>query len=145
MTAQGEDILAWLDAAITRVEATARATMDRQPYDEWDAVGDDREGDTARKYWSVVNIAQMYPTPAARDLAIHIAMHDPESVLRRCAADRKLLELHAPQQDGSGIPDALQCRTCSQDGGDGYRYLVYAPCPTVLAIAEGYGWTEGER
>lgn len=62
-------------------------------------------------------------------------------IFRRCAADRKLLELHKPQQDGSSFPDSFQCRTCSQDGGDGYQYLVPAPCPTVLALAEGYGWT----
>ena len=29
--------------------------------------------------------------------AAHIAFHDPATVLRRCAADRKILEHHAPQ------------------------------------------------
>lgn len=137
MTAQGEDLLAWLGNAIKRVETVARAATERQPYDEWDAVGDDRDGDTARKYWSVVGIAQMNPTPAARDLATHIALHDPASVLRRCAADRTLLELHAQDSLPNGI-DLDECRTC---GGVNEPW----PCPTLLAIAEGYGWTGGEQ
>ena len=72
--------------------------------------------------------------------ALHIALNGPDDVLRRCTADRRLLERHQPQQDGSAFPDSMQCRTCSQDGGDGYQYLVPAPCPTLRDLAEGYGW-----
>ncbi|MFK8851289.1 DUF6221 family protein [Streptomyces sp. Ac-502] len=139
------DILAWTENAISRIESIARAATERQPYDEWDAAGAGTENDTARSHWEVVAIARMKPTPAAYDLAQYIALHDPASVLRRCTADRKLLELHEPRPDGSGFPDSLQCPTCSESGGDGYQYLVYAPCPTLLAVAEGYGWTEAER
>ncbi|MFG2970803.1 hypothetical protein ACGFZS_46795 [Streptomyces sp. NPDC048288] len=64
-------------------------------------------------------------------------------VLRRCAGDRKLLEVHKPRQDGTGFPDSFQCPTCSEDGGDGYQYLVPFPCETVRALAEAYGWKEG--
>ncbi len=42
--------------------------------------------------------------------------------------------LHRPQPDGSGFPDSQQCGTCSQDGGDGYQYLVPYPCPTICAL-----------
>jgi hypothetical protein len=42
--------------------------------------------------------------------------------------------LHRPQPDGSGFPDSQQCGTCSQDGGDGYQYLVPWPCPTARAV-----------
>lgn len=42
--------------------------------------------------------------------------------------------LHQPQPDGTGQPDGQQCRTCSQDGGDGYQYLVPWPCPTVRTL-----------
>lgn len=42
--------------------------------------------------------------------------------------------LHQPQPDGTGFPDSQQCRTCSQDGGDGYQYLVRYPCPTTRAL-----------
>jgi hypothetical protein len=136
VTAQGEDILAWLNAAITRREEAAR--------------------DAARSYgprWArpvdtdLVRVSEdgIWFQALSDEIAEHVVYNDPESVLRRCAADRKVLELHRPQQDGSGFPDSMQCRTCSQDGGDGYRYLVPAPCPSVVALAEGYGWTGGER
>lgn len=79
-------------------------------------------------------------TQTDRNEHLLIAMHDPAAVLRRCAADRKILAEHKPQPDGTGFPDSLQCGTCSRDGGDGYQYLVPYPCPTVMALAEAYGW-----
>ena len=49
------------------------------------------------------------------------------------AVDR-IRALHQPQPDGSGFPGSRQCSTCSQDGGDGYQYLVPWPCPTIRAL-----------
>ena len=49
------------------------------------------------------------------------------------AVDR-VRALHQPQPDGSGFLDNRQCSTCSQDGGDGYQYLVPWPCPTIRAL-----------
>ncbi|MFD8384274.1 hypothetical protein ACFV2X_38130 [Streptomyces sp. NPDC059679] len=63
----------------------------------------------------------------------------PASVLRRCAADRKLLDLHGgrmhscPAKDETGYLDEWK----QFDHGD--------ICPAVQLLAEGYGWTEGER
>ncbi|WP_435606668.1 DUF6221 family protein [Streptomyces ardesiacus] len=130
------DLLAWLETAISEREAAARAVG----YDEIETVdylwGTKhlllRRGDESKA-----------STELDADLANHIALHDPASVLRRCAADRKLLDLHRPQQTGAGFPDVQECRTCSSDSlGDGYQYLMPAPCPSLLALAEGYGWTE---
>jgi hypothetical protein len=129
VTAQGEDILAWTRNAITERETAARATTERQPYDEWDAVGDDREGETARSCWEVVGVARMRQTPAARDLAQHIALNDPASVLRRCAADRKFLELYEA--------------TMAIFGRDSREISLLDR--VVQMLAEGYGWAEGER
>ncbi|WP_399553895.1 DUF6221 family protein (plasmid) [Streptomyces anulatus] len=140
MTAQGEDILAYLDRVITRVETAARATTDHQPYDQWDAVGDDRDTATARMHWEVLKVARMHPTPAARDLAQHIALHDPESVLRRCAADRKLIAEHGPCSDQD-----LGCKGCGFNNQEESMVDHYEDCPVLCALAEGYGWTEGER
>jgi hypothetical protein len=56
------------------------------------------------------------------------ALGTSETLLARARA------LHQPQPDGSGFPDGQQCRTCSQDGGDGYQYLVPYPCPTIQAL-----------
>lgn len=86
-----------------------------------------------RIYWST--------NPPHSPEADHIVTHDPDAVLRRCKADRKILAEHAPQPDGSGFPDSQQCRTCSNAGGDGYHYLAPTPCPTLRALAEAYGYT----
>ncbi|MEU9615885.1 DUF6221 family protein [Streptomyces sp. NPDC048209] len=140
MTAQGEDILAYLDSAITAREEAAYAA----PRSPWSVRVDDDEivapdGITVAEAFALSG----QQTRAILDL---IALHQPASVLRRCAADRKLIDLHRPQVTGAGFPDIQECRTCSADSlGDGYQYLVPAPCPTLLALAEGHGWTEGER
>lgn len=77
--------------------------------------------------------------------AAHIAFNHPAAVLRRCAADRKILEEHAPT--GGGWPGQYACEGCGYDGS-------YCPmpitehtndCPTLLALAEGYGLTAEER
>ncbi|MFI2081438.1 hypothetical protein ACH43Y_13960 [Streptomyces rubiginosohelvolus] len=65
-------------------------------------------------------------------------------VLRRCEADRRILARHAPQHDGTAFPEGQQCRTCSQDGGDGYQYLVPYPCPTITDLAHAHGYVEHE-
>lgn len=141
MTAQGEDVLAWLENAITGRETTAREAL---------SFGDGFVGSDTCVYGTgfggpYLQVVVPGFEGQAEAATKHFALHGPESVLRRCAATRKLLALHAPQQDGSGFPDGMQCRTCSQDGGDGYQYLVPYPCDTVRTIAEGYGWTGGER
>jgi hypothetical protein len=73
--------------------------------------------------------------------AEHIALHDPASVLRRCAADRKILAEHAPAVDSW---DPYACTGC---GSDDYGWNVdhTNDCPTLLALAEGYGLTEEQR
>jgi hypothetical protein len=78
-------------------------------------------------------------------MAEHIVANDPHAVLRRCAADRKILAEHRPQ--GGGYPSHYACEGCGYDGS-------YCPepntdhvndCPTLLALAEGYGLTEEQR
>ncbi|GGZ82513.1 hypothetical protein GCM10010328_66260 [Streptomyces rubiginosohelvolus] len=66
-----------------------------------------------------------------------IALHDATEVLRRCAADRKLIALHGgnmhscPAMDDTGYLDEW-----TQFGYDD-------ACPVLRHLAEGYGWTEG--
>ncbi|WP_086564918.1 DUF6221 family protein [Streptomyces africanus] len=126
------DLYGWVFERIEEREAAAR--NHQQPCGEWEydwLVKEVRDLGNAGTVASVPRLGT----------GEFIALNDPESVLRRCAADRKLLERHRPQQDGSPFPDSMQCRTCSEDGGDGYQYLVPAPCPTLRDLAEGYGWT----
>ena len=72
--------------------------------------------------------------------ADHIALHSPDAVLRRCAADRKLLEVHRPQ---GGDWDPYACEGCGYDGSYCPELSVQHTndCPVLLAIAEGYGLT----
>ncbi|MGW1814183.1 DUF6221 family protein [Streptomyces sp. NPDC002125] len=140
MTAQGEDILAFLDSAITAREEAARA------------VGFDTI-ETGDYLWGTkyLILRQGDESKAAPEmdagLANHIALNDPASVLRRCAADRKLIVEHQP--DGMG-----GCVTCarpeeaeedSEGNSVSFRTVIPHPCPTLRHVAEGYGWTEGER
>ncbi|MEU8740568.1 DUF6221 family protein [Streptomyces halstedii] len=150
MTAQGEDVLAFLNAAIAEHERVAQEACDGGDgrwHSGWCPDDEIEEGETSGAGVSderdrTVVYDEGYPSKAQ---SVHIALNDPASVLRRCAADRKLIALHRPQMTGAGFPDIQQCRTCSADSlGDGYQYLVPAPCLSLLALAEGYGWAEGK-
>ena len=74
--------------------------------------------------------------------AAHIALHDPAAVLRRCAADRRILAIHAPQ---GGDWEPYACEGCGSDSEYGVLVDHTNDCPTLLALAEGYGLTEEER
>lgn len=82
--------------------------------------------------------------------ARHVARHSPAAVLRRIAADRKMLALHTTPHtvvelavepvgelfcgecDGQCTHKGeAECTLCGQDG-----------CTTVRLLAEGWGWTE---
>ncbi len=71
---------------------------------------------------------------------------DAEFGLRRCAADRKIMALHGPKTT-VGIhnqPTVLVCATCTPGipGQPIGRGRLPWPCPTLFALAEGYGLTE---
>jgi hypothetical protein len=69
---------------------------------------------------------------------------DPDAVLRRIASDRKILEAHPYTtrviNPGCGLQSAgFGCETCHNwDGVPEGR----GNCATVVALAEGWGWTE---
>ncbi|MET9467416.1 DUF6221 family protein [Streptomyces sp. NPDC006544] len=73
---------------------------------------------------------------------IHVAANDPAAVLRRCAADRRILEIHS--YAGGDSWDQYACRGCGSDD-TGYLIDHTDDCETLLALAEGYGLTDGER
>ncbi|MGW5690306.1 DUF6221 family protein [Streptomyces asiaticus] len=146
MTAQGEDILAWLENAITvRCDAAkqARAGGAGRWHNGWMLEADILEegayggaGVSDERDRTIVYNEGGRPSEAQ---SIHIALNDPESVLRRCAADRKLLELHGRHEDDG-------CRTCVEWSETEYYHVpVPFPCDSFSALAEGYGWTEGQR
>ena len=69
-----------------------------------------------------------------------IAANDPAAVLRRCAADRKILELHC-YAGGSYEPYA--CDGCGHDDL-GANVDHCNDCGTLQALAAGYGITDDE-
>lgn len=128
VTAQGEDILAWLDTAITRREEAARDAA--RPYGaRWvRPVGTD-----------VVRISEdgIWFQALSDEIAEHVVCNDPQSVLRRCAADRKLIyEVRRTAENAKNNP---------WDRMHGYGPYADAMLAAVKVIAEGYGWTGGER
>lgn len=79
-------------------------------------------------------------------MAEHIVRHDPEAVLRRCAADRKILAEHKARE--GGWYDWYACEGCGYDGADYCSEPMTShvnDCPTLLALAEGYGLTGEQR
>jgi hypothetical protein len=74
----------------------------------------------------------------------------PSSVLRRCAADRRRAERHAPSAPGIGPfesrrfkdPDALICTHCSHDGDWG---ATVWPCPDFTDLVDSYGLSDHQE
>lgn len=113
MTAPGEGILAFLDCVLTEQERALTPLVGLGTCPDW---------------------GHCQP-----ECTHQFGINESEAKLRRCAAERKLIELHAgrvhdcPAKDETGYLDEW-----TQFGrGD--------TCPVVQLLAEGYGWTEGER
>lgn len=130
------DIVEFLEARLSEDEASALATTEYQPIDEWDAVGveDGDNPEIARSCWTVVEIAMPRRTnQSARSLMTHIARHDPARALREVAAKRELLDLHFDGNPGDYEPH--YCETC-------HDYSSHSPeawpCESVRALASVY-------
>lgn len=65
----------------------------------------------------------------------------PEAVRRRCAADRKIVARHSPAilHAGGGADYFKTTRVCSSCEPNRQFPETSYPCPTILALAEGYG------
>lgn len=140
MSTQG-DLVAFLDLELTRRETAARSAADAVGGAAWD--GWDREVSVELPGGDTIADGVMYGDlyePMKKEACEHIALHDPESVLRRCAADRKLIAEHGP----FSVTD-LSCKGCGLDSHEEMVTGYYEDCPVLIALAEGYGWTEGER
>jgi hypothetical protein len=76
-----------------------------------------------------------------------IVLNDPAAVLRRCAADRKILARHNVDPDkADDWIDATSCMGCGTYGEMGHAVTDNLnECPELLDLAEGYGLTEEQR
>lgn len=134
MSTQGEDVLAWLDNAISKRENAARAA---ENFGDAFAAGPEAPDcvygtGSGGPYMRVAVPGFEGQTEAA---VAHFALCGPESVLRRCAADRKLIyEVRRTAKNA-------KCRPWDP------MYGPYADAMLAAAkvVAEGYGWTEGVR
>jgi hypothetical protein len=127
------DLHDWITQRVNETEHGARAATELQALD-WSCPST-----------GVVDLGSDLLATGDRDVAYHVVRHDPAAVLRRCTADRKILEHHAPI--GGGWPGHYACAGCGYDGGycpEPYTEHVN-DCPTLLALAEGYGLTEDQR
>ena len=134
MSAEGGGILAYLDAAITQFErvATAAAALQGDPENGWGIVDNSAYAQPSQARHISPHIGLTHePEPAE-----HITLNNPAAVLRRCAADRRLLKLHGGW--------AHSCPAFDEDGDyDGQvHFYNHEICPTIQHLAESYGWTE---
>ncbi|WP_399553898.1 DUF6221 family protein (plasmid) [Streptomyces anulatus] len=146
-----ENILAWLNRAVSEREAVAHAALNHGRGSAWRANGATVEIATGQPVYAdvfeeTVVFNEGSPT---EEQAAHIAANDPQSVLRRCAADRKLIELHGgqghtcPVTESEGAP--YGARFDFQGMSAAVSFLPEEACTVMQLLAEGYGWTEGER
>ncbi|MFB7738310.1 DUF6221 family protein [Streptomyces sp. NPDC056112] len=133
-TARSGDILVFLDMAISLREERARAL----------GGGKIEVKSYGPGVVSLEGAIHLDGGALHEDEIAHIVLHDPESVLRLCAAARKVIAAHPVTRDVIAVqPDGnhgFGCIVCHTEDlltiGDGW-------CDTLLALAEGYGWTEG--
>ncbi|MFW3477386.1 DUF6221 family protein [Streptomyces microflavus] len=123
-----------MDTAITAREEAAYAA----PRSPWTIRVDDDEIVAP----DGITVAEAFALSGQQTRAILelIALHQPASVLRRCAADRKLIAEHGPCSDQD-----LGCKGCGFNNQEESMVDHYEDCPVLCGIAEGYGRTEGER
>lgn len=136
-----DNLAARLLAAIEETERVARATFSINTRAEM------RNGQPAPR-WQYEAGTVVVADNRGRDIPVvaktweregqHIIHNDPATALRRCAADRKIVELHEPVAGFSG----QQCTTCvgcwaTEEGEDW-------PCENLRLLAEGYGITTEE-
>ncbi len=94
---------------------------------EWTAYDGMVIGENEEPLWDCEGSDTLCMAP---EVAEHVACNDPAAVLRRCAADRRLLARHKPLE----LSRETICEECSPGG-----FLVGWPCPTVQIFAEGLG------
>ncbi|MFC8986027.1 DUF6221 family protein [Streptomyces sp. NPDC057115] len=144
------DLHAWITQQVDERERTARscdATDWRHVFDgvivDRDTDGWEHAPDNAR-IATVANERVWWSTsPAHSPEADRIANNDPDAVLRRCEADRRILARHAldPAQSDSWL-FAAACHGCGTEGDcDDPVTDNLNDCPELLDLAHAHGIT----
>jgi hypothetical protein len=137
------DLHAFVTARLDDMERMAMAARDENDGEgDWSITqhGPDGLSRWPRLLWlNVMDSCDPESMPPA--MAAHIAGHDPERVLRRVAADRRILDLHRSAQkrstgsDGGFIED---CQTCD-------HFPAQYPCATIRLLALPHADRPGYR
>jgi hypothetical protein len=153
------DLHAFVAARLDDMERVARAARDENDGEgDWSITqhGPDGLSRWPRLLWlNVMDSCDPESMPPA--MAEHIALHDPERVLRRIRADRRILDEHASEwrtvewpHDQNGKGEGLVCRRCQNaectewhpavgEAGvlpEGFvAPYVLAPCRTLRLLA----------
>lgn len=130
------DLHGWISQKIDAVEECARAC----PPWPWTFDTDDDAVIAA----DGIQVADVFALSSKqlRATGLHVIANDPEAVLRRCAADRKILEIHSY---GGGSFEPYSCNGCGSDSEWGPIVEHTNDCETLQALAAGYGLTDEER
>lgn len=116
----------WIEGEIRRRETAARAPVEESLWEYDEELLAVREAKGGRA------VAHVFTGPVGD----HIMLNDPDAVLRRCAADRKILAMHEYAQLRSKHGPGFYCDPCHVDDG---VIEGGGNCPTILALAEAYG------
>lgn len=122
------DLVEWLETAISEWERAAElATPGPWVTDNLCFIEAGETG--AAKFVAIA--ADVYADGSSEPIlqadAEHIALNNPDAVLRRCAADRKILELWAAVRESSALH------------ADAHSVMR----EVIRSLAEGYGYPEG--
>lgn len=133
------DLHAWISAKVTAVEEAARAC----PPWPW-RYDTDQDAVLAA---DGVEVADVF---ALSNRQLHatgefIAANDPDAVLRRCAADRRILDRHSVDPDALGWSSTPYfCQGCGCDRYSDYATKHINDCPELLDLAAAHGITDEE-
>ncbi|MFD5675579.1 hypothetical protein [Streptomyces sp. NPDC127040] len=119
------DLHDWISEKVAAVEAGARACPSSAPLAE-----------TGAHDYAPVEVREASGQAHAAGLLVTAA-----TVLRRCAADRRILEIHSY---AGGTFEPYACLGCGSDGEWGPIVEHTNDCETLLALAAGYGITDDE-
>lgn len=145
------DLTTRILATIDRIETIANAVQDNSA--PWDGQWKSQRGQVVRTLNDWVLVYGTEAKPLRRGFVEHVAANDPATVLRRCAADRRIIGRHTFghkqvwDDELSDLRTIEHCVTCTM--GNGCDHCITEadndyepwPCATLRDLADSYGIT----
>jgi hypothetical protein len=161
-----DDILSWQEGVHATVEQIAQHAhpIESAASHRWKTMQVDRRrpggGLTPVRTWCVFTDPRELHVADTSDIqsriAEHIALHDPDRVLRRIAAERKILARHYSEPHPLARPRPFGRKTvdygdlgpvCAGCSGvdDPFIHQIPWPCDNILDLASGWSHMPGYR